>query len=767
MLFHHLQNMAMTKFSDTLPVYKDNVTNVSLQQTLHQLAELLKDSLKLLEWGNKELAVPLNIAVELPPLGNYNGIDIRENEPILLVFDTNRYPAVAPKVFTDRTDFPKNKLAHLYIAKSGRPPGLCYVRGDSNEWYANKRIKDLITRVGNWLRDATTGELAGDGNQFEPLRLEGYSGTIVFDHDLFSKVVNDNKTVLGNGGGMAIALFERTWEMKVGSYRFVKFVTGTNVDEVMTTFEEEEKKGKDAPNRKPYYLGYLLWSNAIDVYEDYEIDLPGNLQGFRLFCERFGIDWRAFENFIAIYDRNIFISFPVIIAIKRPKNLIGFSSNIEFVNFRFPIDGPDTDNNGIITNVEIDFQLHNQPLTTHKAKVISGPPNLSDSISIVFGCGALGSKIIMHLVRSGNTDLILVDPDTISPHNLVRHSLLPQYTGVNKAVALVDVIKKMFPIESEMALAIERYKDELFTPEKLKPFHWIMDFTASHSFFNKLVMSGTLHNQVASASITNFGNLGILYIEGKDRNPRIDDLQSYLYNLYDTKPWIADWLKHEKAASENDNLIIQVGVGCNSETIVLADDKISSHSAYFSGVIKKSNAQQSDKGKIFLSRISEEDFYAIETECIQVDPFDVIPAVNNETWDIRFKKGVQQQIIEQSQKAGLEETGGVFVGMINQKTNVITVTGLIDAPSDSKANRVCFWRGYEGLAERVSDIISGSGGQIGYIGEWHSHPIGPNGLSDVDMKAVARFKSEFSTLTTPLPVFLAVVAPAGILPFVF
>ncbi len=71
------------------------------------------------------------------------------------------------------------------------------------------------------------------------------------------------------------------------------------------------------------------------------------------------------------------------------------------------------------------------------------------------------------------------------------------------------------------------------------------------------------------------------------------------------------------------------------------------------------------------------------------------------------------------------------------------------------------------MPEQVERFNIGSGGQLGYIGEWHSHPLGPNGLSVVDMQSVYSFKAEFSEMITPLPVFLTVVTPAGILPFVF
>ncbi len=95
-------------------------------------------------------------------------------------------------MFPDRLEFPKDFLGNLYIAQEGKPPRFCLVRDDINEWYSNKQIKDLIIRPSNWLRDAAAGELPLDGNQFEPLRLEGYNGSLTYDYDLAAKVIKED-----------------------------------------------------------------------------------------------------------------------------------------------------------------------------------------------------------------------------------------------------------------------------------------------------------------------------------------------------------------------------------------------------------------------------------------------------------------------------------------------------------------------------------------------------------------------------------------------
>src|SRR5690606_4090855 len=109
--------------------------------------------------------------------------------------------------------------------------------------------------------------------------------------------------------------------------------------------------------------------------------------------------------FVATYrDLNEYIYFPVVIGIRRPSQLIGYSSNVEFINLRFKIDSDDLEDGKIVNNISIEILSHNQPLTRKLASHISDRNiNLDDGRHVVFGCGAIGSKIIMHLARSGQT----------------------------------------------------------------------------------------------------------------------------------------------------------------------------------------------------------------------------------------------------------------------------------------------------------------------------------------------------------------------------
>jgi hypothetical protein len=760
--------MAMVKFSTNLSIFTNEIENPELQDSLVSLEKFTGHDITILDWGNDRIAIPLDINIDLPSLGNFQNLDIREIEPIILVFDLINYPVSAPKVYTDRLDFPKNSLAHLYVAVNNRPPAFCYVRGNADEWYANKRIGDLVIRISNWLRDAATGELTENGKQYEPLRLEGYFGNIVYDYDTMLSVVINNSALLFSEQ-FAIALFERASNAVRYTYKFIKLITDKNALDTIKEVDEERKKGKEDTTRKKYYYSYILWSKENDVNKEYEVNIPSSWEEFKLFCEFYNIKYEEFENFMTTNSNiNEYIYFPVIIGIRRPSQLIGYSSNIEFVNLRFKIDSNDVDNGKIINNIDIDLLSHNQPLTHKLASKISDNKIDFKDRTVAFGCGAIGSKIIMHLARSGQTNLTLIDPDHISPHNLVRHTLFGDDVGENKANALAEKIKNLYPFEKEKIIGGPSFKEGLiYKKETFDIYSWVLDFTASDAFFTKLVMLKNLHDcNVASASISDFGNLGIMYKEGEFRNPRIDDLQVYLYSLSENDDIIQNWLGGEYLASSS-NLLVQVGIGCNSETTILSDDKISSHASYFSGALKKEMTNNSKKGKIYLNRIIDKDDYSIQTQVINVNPYKIFQASNDSSWTIRFKDGIIEQLKQDFFNAGENETGGVFLGICNYKTKTIHITLSIVAPIDSQANSTQFIRGFNGLPKRIAEIEKKSGGQIGYVGEWHTHPDGPNFLSQQDMLSVDLHKEECDKLHPPLPVFLSIITPDGLFPYIF
>lgn len=354
---------------------------------------------------------------------------------------------------------------------------------------------------------------------------------------------------------------------------------------------------------------------------------------------------------------------------------------------------------------------------------------------------------------------------------MVRHALLGNSEGMGKADAMKKEINAIFPYDKlPMLLSAKGSGSGFLGPELNKFFSWILDFTASNAFAQAVVKTRfETIPRIAKAHITDFGNLGVTSFEGKDRNPRLDDLQVMLYAEYKNEPVIAEWLQREADKSANSsNLSVTVGIGCNSETTVLPDNIVSLHAAYSAGVIKAESQQKQSKfGKVYINQIKNEPYFTNIPKLIHVPSMDVLPVINDPSWQVRMKPGILEEMKREMGLAMPKETGGVFVGCANYKTKTIHVTELLKAPADSTANEVCFFRGVHGLPEAIGEINHLTGNQLGYIGEWHTHPFGPNQMSSTDAASIRKFKREFDGLPTPLPVFLMIITPTHILPYVY
>ena len=75
-----------------------------------------------------------------------------------------------------------------------------------------------------------------------------------------------------------------------------------------------------------------------------------------------------------------------------------------------------------------------------------GQVRLSDGHVVIIGCGALGTNIATHLVRSGVGSIRIVDRDFIEYHNLQRQVLFDEEdikAGIPKAIAAERHLRKV------------------------------------------------------------------------------------------------------------------------------------------------------------------------------------------------------------------------------------------------------------------------------------------------------------------------------------
>ncbi len=101
------------------------------------------------------------------------------------------------------------------------------------------------------------------------------------------------------------------------------------------------------------------------------------------------------------------------------------------------------------------------------------------------------------------------------------------------------------------------------------------------------------------------------------------------------------------------------------------------------------------------------------------------------------------------------ETGGVLLGAIDHQQRTVYVATVLPSPSDSTEWPTAYIRGVKGLKETVEKAQAMSGGDLSYVGEWHSHPQGCNSApSEDDRKAHQWLVGEMMKVGLPGVVFI-------------
>ncbi len=740
-----------------------------------------------LYWNAQYVAVPLEVRVELPSRGPVGGIDIRPREPIFLLFNRAKYPYRAPSAWSNRKDFPKTKLPHLNPTKPGLPANFCLHRGSLDAWFAEHNVLDVVERARFWLRDAARGRLIPERDAFEPTRPYDTFGQVIFDPESIRSNVASAWTASGGADGVLLVAYElldkeakAAVAMTGYTAREVAIVPLDAADTLLKLARRINILAADPAYEKQFQellFGVLAWGSESSITAQYFGELPDTLGALFDWARKLGIPLA--DAFTAYLDRGLHLlaGVPVTLAIRRPLALIGSDSDLELITFVVLAGGEHWPKEGSWNlDAAVFVADHRTPLTPAFARHLSSQPrDTALGRTLMLGCGALGSKVALHFARSGQTALTLVDPAWLSPHNVVRHALGGRRIGTSKSEALKNDILELYPGQDEAAFGIAANTadafDYLFTERRpeLDLHAHLIDATASDQVRNMLV-DATLPPPVSVARIEigDRGRLGLLSIEGPNRNPRLDDLQVALFDSALDDPAVSQWLlaAQEARDSQVGSGIedIQIGLSCASATMRLADETVSFHAAAFTNRLRArlSGAPSGPSG--FLYRTTFEDGGAVRADERLIAPLTIIPARNDPRWQLRIADGLVKQMRQALRQSRPSETGGLMIGLVHAKRRIIYVTRLLAAP-DSRGSPTAFVRGIHDLPETVADIERRTGGLLGYVGEWHTHPLGGPDLSQTDIIAAARLKRNLDRV--PMPTHITVVTPRGVFPHVF
>lgn len=346
------------------------------------------------------------------------------------------------------------------------------------------------------------------------------------------------------------------------------------------------------------------------------------------------------------------------------------------------------------------------------ARAISGvPDNEANFTGVLAGVGALGSVLSDLWAREGWGQWTFIDPDYVAPHNLVRHMATSGAVGFPKVACARAQVAHALGRERDSSVAIVGNASDFLREDvsgALSEAHLLVD--ASTTIEVPRDWSEKELPRSASVFFTHSGLSSVLLLEDQARETRLSSLEGQYYRAVINEPWGEEHLR--KVGQ------VRVGVGCRDHSFLLSYELVKLHGAQLARRLRK--AVNSEAGAIFVWTLDDESG-AIAAAAIPVHAPRSVDLID---WKVRWDEGLEIKMREMRTTGLPAETGGVLVGVIDQKLRTITIVDVSDAPPDSSADATSFVRGTDGSQDFVSRCQELTGQMVSYIGEWHSHPAG-------------------------------------------
>lgn len=654
-----------------------------------------------------DLVLELKADVHLPQSCQRDGVSpqgVKAVELVRIRFD-EWYPFSAPQIIL-RDDFPRC-FPHIYPSATAVYP--CVYEGSLVELVQTVGIGGVILQLMEWLRKAAANDLMDLNQGWEWMRNDVCEGVLYGKfNELREKFTISNGIKLCCAHKYSPPHGERFWaELALDGNHIVQ----------------------EGARKLPCFLAVAPQTHVASSYFPRRIGDLGELRAFLLDDVGESITTRLFDSLTrkVLGDEKEFI---IVTFVRRPVHLINNKSNIEVIPFlvlaRWKGKSKLLNTSGVKMLGAID---RCDPLLMRR---VSGHNHAFGGRIIQLGCGSVGSKISMHLVRNGQERHVFVDKGGFLAHNMARHALT--FDRGSKAMAMACVASS-FGVEVSVEVAVEK------TIENSSEADLIIDSTASLAVRNRLAMADVKPRVIHTSLYgRNEHQCGVCFIEGDDRNPRVDDLHFTFMraNVFDGLKAIDYTVQNLERST--------YGQGCSSLTMKVDDSTISLLAAGMAHHIQK-NIDDCFPGEGDCSCALTEDGESVAWDRVPTGKTCILPGCRNDGYSVRILAAAKEEMNRLVIGTGENETGGYLFGAITPSTRTITVVYCTPPPKDSTASPTLFVLGVEGIGAMVREIEEKSNGTLGILGTWHSHPMGGK-PSRIDQATYDRLfaKRNFPTL---------------------
>ena len=658
-----------------------------------------------------------------PDLPQDTDCDIRVPERLVLGFE--RGDRDYPTVLALRTDFPA--VPHLYWTPVGEPRSLCLYEAAWAEVRLRWTGARFLGDVARWLARTAINELHDADQPLEPF-LFGPRHTVVIPNSLFDGHAKSNVSV-------AVTVDEREGKLTV-----LKLVTF-----------DEDKLPESACLHAVTAVGEPSVQDAMrdcprNMMELIELLRLGGIDLVRVLVDQLGLLFGC--------GRSPREQDGILLLVKLPRRrrpgvatetletwafAMGPIRDVAVATGHYAASGRREPLGGLIVpqfdeakarGVAVEALRTVRSIDRAAAKFHSGlDPGSKDLAVVLVGAGALGSQLHNHLSRMGWGRWTLIDEDAALPHNVVRHRLGEQAVGFPKAIALryASVVETPHnPVErvfAENFLSIRENKEMLGT---CRDADLILDVSTSIAVARFLAVDLEGPARRVSLFLNPSGRDAVMLLEDADRSFPLDALESQYYRAVLRDYRLDQHIRRERT--------FRYSAGCRDVTARIGQDDVALASALLARQVRSADDhaaaavwQQEADGSV---------------RRVEIPLFDVI-RVECDGWCFVLDSALTEHVGSLRSARLPVETGGVLIGYFDVSRRHVYVVDALPAPHDSDEREDAFIRGFAGLHDEIHRIEARTGGQVGYVGEWHSHPDDAGiGMSDDDSELLRQIADE-------------------------
>lgn len=680
-----------------------------------------------------QVSIRVNLPTEWLPAGR-SPTGVGAVEHVVFRFGPS-YPFASPEILL-RQDF-NRALPHIQPGSASDFVVPCYYDGVPDELLQQSGLIAVVNQVVVWLQKAAFDTLIDRTQGWEPTRRDNVRDTLIADADKLQRWVGTRERV---------HIFHADYmlmEHKTSSGRKIRIRLNARVREVPVRLTPELVQTAFTPGQREqiqwgHSFALLVCPGSAStspiVISHYQ---PETISTWADLMARSG-ELGCADKLQAIFERlakltsNLLqrVEIPVflMLAVRRPFALIGSNSSIELLPYVIWVTSPITGDR--ISSARVLPLAHRYTITQDLLRQMSGTQMKDEMPQVVqLGCGSLGSKIAIHLARAGLAPDVVVDKGDFSPHNAARHGLLPYVSPVTEAMDSWLYSKANLLAKAVGTLGKEARAHSLDIITLITDIADSKDLFSSASVAINSTASLAVRECLASPDLENVkariietalygqGAVGLMTLEGVNRNPNCTDLTAEAYVLMREQKEVQATVFSEKPGVERH----AVGQGCGSVTMIMSDARLSmlaSAMAERIGGLLQSGLPAD--GEILIGHIGS-DGMSMSWKHAGCSPFSVVVPANASKWSIRISPRVHEKITDEVALYPSVETGGMLIGRVSEAGRTITVVDILPAPTDSQRSAGLFVLGVKGVTALREKYESSTQGALYCVGTWHSH----------------------------------------------